>query len=281
MDGWLLTPEEETAALKAEHNRKKEHTEWQQRRSINPLKIPDFVELTEDEKTECLIKANKDKELRIRFESIEIAAKQRRKEGEAKKTGEWTYKRVYLEMSKEALKRQPGGLIYNKDTEKLIKTICFRISGDERYETELGFSFDKLLILRGNVGVGKSWLVDLVKDNPVCPIQIITMHEIVRSVMDTGNFTGFNFAKHKLIYIDDVGTELANGETVCYMGTKINFFRVWFEDFYSKNKSQLNRLIFSTNDSFDVIEKKYGFRVRDRFAEADVLDCTGPSLRRK
>ena len=66
-----------------------------------------------------------------------------------------------------------------------------------------------------------------------------------------------------------------------YMGNPVNWFRIFYEEMYEKNKANLGRLIFSTNDSFDVLEKKYGPRVRDRMAEANILNVTGESMRRK
>jgi len=78
------------------------------------------------------------------------------------------------------------------------------------------------------------------------------------------------------LYLDDVGTE---EPIVNHYGTKINWFKNFIEMYYLKNKP-FNKLIISTNNSFDEIESKYGFRVRSRIKDMfNIIDVQGKDMR--
>ncbi len=238
------------------------------------------VELTDDEKDAALQSEIKSRETRDFFNQMRQANRDREQLKREAVEAEWNAERFYKLMCERSRERG-AKLIVNPQTKPLISAICFLLAGDERYETDLGFSFSKGLMIRGSVGLGKSYAMQLVADNPLKPVQFVTMHEITRSVMDTGLYSGLKFASHGFVYLDDVGAELSNGGKVKHYGTEINWFASWFEEFYAKSKSHVNKIVFSTNDSFDSLEAKYGFRVRDRLAETfDVLDLYGTSMRR-
>lgn len=270
-----LTTEEARIALAGALLNKISRIQWLAKTNPTLAEVTE-VALTEEEKQTALIKAVKNKEWVIETDKIKAANRERVKaESEALKA-KWTYQHFYRTMRDEAAK-QGIELIYNDQTSRLIRTICYKLARNPIYFQE-GFSYDKGLIIRGEPGLGKTWVVSLVAANPVCSVQMVTMHEITRSVLDTGAYNGLKFASYDLVYLDDVGTE---GGEVTYFGTKINWFKTWFEELYAKNKHALNRVMISTNCSFDELEKIYGFRVRDRMAEMfDVLDLTGKSLRR-
>jgi len=283
-DGWLLSPEEEKRALFEALETKKNRMEWLFKNK--PGAMPADVGLSDEEETEVLIKANKAKETKIFFDGLTKDSRERRKAEREALHKEWDYVMFYSAM-KHRSKELGEPLIYNDCNKDLIKAMCFLLSMDSRYETELGFRFDRPLIIRGPRGVGKSWVPGLVADNPVRPMQMISMHEIARSVRESGNYSGFRFFDYAFIYLHDVGTEFepgpdgSVGKVTHYMGNPVNWFRIFYEEMYEKNKVNLGRLIFSTNDSFDVLEKKYGPRVRDRMAEANILNVKGESMRRK
>ena len=280
---YILTPEMEKSAIENAEHIKRNHVEWRYRK--NPDSIPpDALVLTDKERESALKAANRDQHNRIWFEET----RKENREREAKRVqgilDKWNYAAFFKVMNYNCEAQGEGKLIFNEHTAPIIKAICFRLSKDKRYETEMGLSFDKMLIIRGDVGLGKSFIPSLVAENPVMPIQMVTMHEISRSVRETGQFKGMNFGKYPLIYLDDVGTEFEQNRfdrPPMHMGNPINWFRLFIENIYAKDKRIMSHLIISTNDSFDTLEKKYSFRVRDRLAEADVLDITGDSLRRK
>lgn len=165
-------------------------------------------------------------------------------------------------------------LIVNNNNKRLITAICFFLSNDIRFETELGYSFNKGLLVRGVSGLGKTFLFNCVKDNELSPITIYSMIELSEIVKSEGYLelplnTG-------ITYLDDVGTE---EHTINHYGTKINFFKNFIEKYYLNNTTY-NRLIISTNNNFSEIEAKYGFRVRSRIKDMfNIIDVTGNDMR--
>jgi len=163
-------------------------------------------------------------------------------------------------------------LIQNEFNKPLIKTICFFLSEDTRFETELNYSLKKGLLIRGVSGIGKTYLVTCVKENKIKQISIYSMIDISDEVREYGGFQ----AKGKVIYLDDVGSE----ETVNHYGSKINWFKEFLESYYL-NSTDFSRLIISTNCNFDQIQEKYGFRVRSRMKEMfNIIDVQGKDLRK-
>lgn len=276
-EGWVLTPEEEAEAIRTATANKNDHRRWLNR-GRGWLDTGD-VKLTDEEADEVLRKANTLKAFRYELEQMRDENRARRKAKAEALRKEWDYKRVLTHIKDKAAKHGVA-IKYTDQTTAILKALSFRLTGNERYETECGHHFDKGLIISGPPGIGKSYPWQLVADNPLCPVQIITMQEVVQSVQDTGRFDGVRFGDFPLIYIDDVGTEYNGNNVVKHYGTEINWFKDFIEGMYAKHKQHLNRVIISTNDSFDELGKKYGFRVKDRLVECfDVLAISGPSFR--
>lgn len=210
---------------------------------------------------------------------IEQRAKEKQKEIddalELKKV--WTAKNVYGLMKWTSFNLFGKQLVLNQDNEKLIKALCFLISDDERYETELRYSFKKGLLIRGVSGLGKTFLVKCIEKNRLNPIRIESMIEVADEVKQNGEYF-INQGECKMIYLDDVGTEEA---TINHYGTKINWFKNFIETVYLRNVDKgFGKLIISTNNSFAEMEDKYGFRVRSRVKDMfNIIDVTGKDMR--
>lgn len=175
----------------------------------------------------------------------------------------WTSKHVYGK-----------DLVVHEHNKHLITTICFFLSNDERFETELGYSFTKGLLVRGISGLGKTFLFNCVKDNHLAPITIYSMIELTEIVKSEGYLE--LPLKTGITYLDDVGTE---EHTVNHYGTKITFFKNFIEKYYLNNKVY-HRLIVSTNNNFTELETKYGFRVRSRIKDMfNIVNVTGADMR--
>lgn len=246
------------------------------------LSTGDFehVQLTEEEKASVISKANLIKFLRLKQEAVMKEKKER--EAVAKKAlyEEWTAQR-FFKHARERSWEFGKKLVENENTLPLLKALCFKLSNDPRYETELGYDLRKGLIVRGSPGLGKSYAVKLLSANPIRNIQIITMNEITSSVIDSGDFKGINFGEYSIVYFDDVGTEYFGDNAIKRYGSDINWFKSYMEEFYAKYPGAFHRLMFSTNDSFEGLEKKYGYRVRSRLAEMfDVIDVFGTDMRK-
>jgi DNA replication protein DnaC len=168
-------------------------------------------------------------------------------------------------------------LIMNDQNKHFMAALCYFLSEDPRFETELGYDLNKGLLIRGISGLGKTHLVKCLQDNELNPVLILSMVEITETIRDTGEFQ-INLGGRKVVYLDDVGTEEA---TVNHFGSKISFFKNFVELVYLKNKV-FNKLMISTNNSFQQIEEKYGFRVRSRMKDMfNVIDVKGEDMRGK
>lgn len=166
-------------------------------------------------------------------------------------------------------------LIVHDDNKLMITALCYFLSNDPRFETDLGFSFKKGLMIRGRSGLGKTHLVRCLEDNELNPIKVFSMLEIESEIKKEGDFL-LSPGEKKLIYLDDVGTEEA---VVNHYGTKVNWFKTFIEDFYL-HSSGFNKIIISTNSSAEEIEQKYGFRVRSRIREMfNAIDVKGKDMR--
>lgn len=129
-------------------------------------------------------------------------------------------------------------------------------------------------MIRGVSGLGKSYLIDCLKDNELYPIKVYSMLKITEQVQANGLFD-LAIPSGK-IYLDDVGTE---EPSVKYFGTTVSFFKNFIETFYT-NPYIFNKLIISTNNNFDEIEGKYGFRVRSRIKDIfNIVNVSGSDLR--
>lgn len=219
--------------------------------------------------------ANSNKEYEIWQKSQREKEKLKEVEHQENLKKTWTAQNVFklMKWTSENVYGKP--LIVSENNKKLITAICYFVSEDERFETELGYSFKKGLMIRGISGLGKTHLAKCVEKNELNPILILSMIEISEKIKDEGEYQ-INLGKNKIIYLDDVGTEEA---TITHYGTKINFFKNFIEMVYLKNKT-FGKLMISTNNSFSEIEEKYGFRVRSRMKDMfNILDAIGSDLR--
>jgi len=189
----------------------------------------------------------------------------------------WTANRVYGLMRWTSENVYHKQLVFNDNNRKLISALCFLVSSDIRYETELGYSFKKGLLIRGVSGLGKTFCVKCIEKNEIKPIKVVSMIEISNELKQEGEYQ-INQGKNKMIYLDDVGTEEA---TINHYGTKINWFKDFIETVYLRGVERgFGGLIISTNNSFAEIESKYGFRVRSRCKDMfNILDIQGEDMR--
>lgn len=166
----------------------------------------------------------------------------------------------------------------NENNKHLITTLCYFLSRDKKFETELGFSFNKGLLIRGISGLGKTHLVRCLEENELNPIRILSMIEITDEIKMQGEYE-VSMQNNKVVYLDDVGTE---EPVVNHYGTKVTFFKNYIELVYLKSHNKIfSNLMISTNNSFSEIEEKYGFRVRSRMKEMfNVIDVKGHDMRK-
>jgi ATP-dependent 26S proteasome regulatory subunit len=179
-------------------------------------------------------------------------------------------------MKENCLKYFNKPLQMDNDNKKLIETICYFLSRDERLESELNLDKNKGLMIRGVSGLGKTFLFELVKENDANPVKMISMIDISEAVREEGNFS-IERKNERIIYLDDVGTEEA---TINHFGTKVNWFKEFIEKIYTL-KSSFKNLVISTNLNAIELEQNYGSRVRSRMREMfNVIDVSGDDRRK-
>lgn len=166
-------------------------------------------------------------------------------------------------------------LIVHDDNKHLITALCYFFSNDARFETDLGYSLKKGLLIKGRSGLGKTHLVRCLEENELNPVKVFSMLDIEKEIKREGDFIPV-IGNRKKLYLDDVGTEEA---VVNHYGSKVNWFKWFIEDYYLEGRP-FHTVIISTNSSPEEIEQKYGFRVRSRMREMfNTIDVKGKDMR--
>jgi len=207
----------------------------------------------------------------------EKAANQARKDAERQRleelsklcTANYFYKQI-----RQFFFQNYGRFDFDESNKQYIKTICYFMSSDPRFETELGYSFSKGLWVQGTAGLGKTKVLEAVADNPLFKIRIASMIEIADAVREYGEV---RFDPTQMLLIDDAGSEQPE---VMHYGTRINWFKDFIEGYYLQNKI-FTRLIVTTNCSGEDIQQRYGYRVRSRVREMfNQVTLTGTDRRK-
>lgn len=277
---YILTSEEEKSVLEYEIDSAKKHKAWRlaqfglsEYEIISKISQVNWEE--EINKSDILKKSNSSKhaslwhkEQREKEKLSEISRiEEMRKVCDAKyfyNLMKWTSKSVY-----------DKHFIRNDDNTSFIVAVCYFFGKDPRFETDLNYSFKKGLLLRGPAGLGKTHLIKCIAENPITPVNIVSTLEINQVVQSDGEYRPY-LPIDGCIYLDDMGTE---EKYVMHYGTKISWVKNYLEMFYLKT-NEFNRLIVSTNNNFQEIEEKYGFRIRSRMKDMfNIIDVSGTDMR--
>jgi DNA replication protein DnaC len=281
-DLYILTPEDEAKAMAWAIEEAKKFMAWKMRRVLktqdeilHKLALIDWDEKIN--RQEVLQRANAAK-MQAQWQHGQRKADKEREIARLQElAGYWTYGRVYKLMKHNSMHRFGKPLDETADNLLAIKALCFFIARDDRFADELGFDRLKGLLIRGPSDTGKTHLVRCVEDNGLNPILSLSMLDITEQVKENGKYKIENKG-NKLIYLDDVGTEVAS---VKHFGTDNLWFKNFIETVYHKTKC-FNHLIITTNLNFTAIGEQYTFRVESRMREMfNVIDLKGGGYRNK
>lgn len=277
---YILTPDEEFLAVSHEKIALQKHMAWRLKgigytdaQILNKIGEVDWDAQIDRQAILGLANANKQysawqQKQRDNEKRAEIDRKNKLREL-------WSAKQMYRLMQWTSQNEFGKTLMLNDDNKHLIKTLCYFLSRDERFEKELNYSLEKGLLIRGISGLGKTHLVQCVSKNELNPILVLSMLDITGDIKSDGEYE-IKIGDKEIIYLDDVGTE---EPVVNHYGTKISFFKTFIESYYLRN-SKFSNLMISTNNSFSEIEEKYGFRVRSRMKDMfNVVDVKGKDMR--
>lgn len=276
---YTLTPEEEESAIKYKIDSLRDLASWKMRQAqmnLNQieekLNTMDFNE--EFDRQAYLKKVSDLKYWDIEKQNREADYNRQKREEMESLHKYWDANKMYEYLYWSSSNLYGKTLVWNDNNLHYIKSMCFFLSMDTRFETELKYSFKKGILIRGNYGIGKTHVIKCLAGNKLQPIGMYSMIKISEKIKEDGEYnlqSGF-----KKTYLDDVGTE---EPTINHYGTKINFFKDFIEKAY--NWHDYSQLIITTNCSFDEIEEKYGGRVRSRMAEMfNVINVTGEDFRK-
>lgn len=286
-ESYILTPEDEKAILAYEIERLQKHFSWRHRdvafsegEILKRMAEIDWEKSIDRETILRLANSRKHRQIWHQQQAAQERANAMRKLQEAAEEQAQLQKlcdaKYFLNlMSWTSENNFRKKLITNEHNAGLIHTLCYFLSGDIRFEKELELDPNKGLLIRGISGLGKTYLVKCVAKNKLKPISIVPMLRVADMVRQTGKFELVT-EPNGIVYLDDVGTEQP---TVMHYGTKINFFKDYIEGvhLYPEN---YNRIIISTNNDFDEIQEKYGYRVRSRIREMfNIVDIYGTDMR--
>lgn len=285
IEEYILTKEEEEILIRNEIDSQKKYIAWKMRKALSTVDEIEIKlsQINWDERIDqpsIFKRANSIKHYGIWEKQQRLKEKEELANKQKELKEQWTAKRMYHHMAWVSENQYGKKLIVKDDKKgldftKFITALCFFVSRDERFETELGYSLNKGLLIRGISGLGKTHLVKCLEQNALNPILILSMLNIADEIKDNGEYL-INYGNNKIIYLDDVGTE---EPTINHYGTKINFFKNFIESVYLKTQI-FNHLMFSTNNNANELQEKYGFRVRSRMKDMfNVIDVTGKDMR--
>ena len=158
---YILTKEEEESVILNAIEARKKHTAWKMAdyglSAEETLKKLAEIDFTKEIDRDAVLKAANSakhqdlwhKEQRVKEKE---AAEKARKELEERCDAKYMFSLMKWTSRNEFGK----DLVVNENNKRFITAICFFLSRDPRFETELGFSFKKGILVRGVAGVGNT-----------------------------------------------------------------------------------------------------------------------------
>lgn len=251
------------------------------------------IELTEDEMAEAILWGKRKKE-----ESIRTTSQQLREEENRKRFLQTTnYDLVKSLMIYRAEKKFEGKFILDENNKLIFEILCNYFGNDEKFDAlckSIGIentSFDKGILLAGNFGVGKTWMMKLFMQNQrqcyfirnakdiADEFQIDgedSMNEYIGKRKNAINDSSVFLQQYSGICVDDLGTE----DIKNHFGNKKNVIGDLIEKKYAKGSTGIF-LHATTNLTADQLKEFYGGRVTSRMREIFNFIELGGNDRRK
>lgn len=252
------------------------------------------IELTEDEYREALIEAKRKKEAKIKEQEREERAAQNRRKLTSK---DWSFQQTKDFMLYRAKSLFTGTFRLDSNNEPVFDLLCHYFSNSRDFvsiATLMGLnnpSLDKGIILAGNYGVGKTWLMSLFRKNNRQVFHVEHAKDISKTYHVGGeeaierHYTkiknAFNdptvlYQEYSGLCIEDIGREDIKNN----YGNKTNVIGDIMEARYIK-KCMGPLFHGTTNMTAVQIEQFYGGMVVSRLRECvNFIELGGPDRRR-
>lgn len=164
-------------------------------------------------------------------------------------------------------------LILDMDNEDVFKLLCYYFTGDNRFN-EAGYDLNKGICLHGNIGCGKTFLMQSFMENQIGSYVVKRVSDVCGDYADYGEDEGINIYCNKYrpiggligrtfghkdldICFDDLGTE----DLTKHYGNSKN---VMADIMYRRDAKGLRTHITMNLDDVE-LKEKYGSRIASRF----------------
>ena len=230
------------------------------------------IELTEDEIEEALFNARYTKAAAIK------SAEYREQIVAPQKVIKYTSAQLL------AFLEETAGFVVDEDNRAIADALCKYFAQDPEFEKlNPGYKLSKGILLFGGVGVGKTLLMQLFRNNQKQSYQVVACQDVEATYAKNGpdfnpqtgdvglkRYFGLTSTPTKNQYghntlgflFDDLGQEIASTK---YFGTERNVMEEVLSQRYKNGLFDATHI--TTNLTGDQIETAYGLRVRDRMRE--------------
>lgn len=255
------------------------------------------IELTEEEMNEAIIWGKQRKENRIQQAELRMREDQNRR---LLIDTRFSYKQTRSLMEYRADQLFEGKFIVDQNNEAVFEMLCYYFSEDSQFEILAALSgvvnpsINKGILLAGNFGVGKTWLMRIMQKNQRQVYYMRHAKEIANDFAARGekqkdqedslenkfknpiNDASLFFHKYSGLCIDDLGTE----DIKSHYGNKKNVVGDLIESRYTKGNTGVY-LHGTTNLNAGELRGFYGERVTSRMREIFNFIELGGQDRRK
>lgn len=252
------------------------------------------IELTEDEYCAAMIEAKRKKEAILKEQARAKRAEENRM---ALTSKTWNYGQIKAFMLDRAAKIFEEPFVLDEHNVPLFNLLCFYFTCDEKFveaATKMGVnnaSLKKGLLLCGNYGTGKTWMMSLFRKNnrqvyhleaakPIAKAFHKDGEEAIQKYYNKVKNSFFDpshmYQEYSGLCIDDIGREDIKNN----YGNKTNVIGDIMEERY-RNGCMGELFHATTNLTVPQLEQFYGGMLVDRFRKhLNLIELGGPSRRK-
>lgn len=238
------------------------------------------IELNPEEMMEAIIWGKQKKEARLREEKLKSKQEENRK---AITFTKWDFEQTRGYMMFRASELFEGKFLLDEENTQLFNLLSYYFSEDKEFATlavTMGVynpSLDKGIMIAGNFGTGKTWMMKLFSKNKRQVFHVKNAKYIANMFETDGEIAAVEFEskiknavndksafyhEYAGLCIDDIGTE----DVKVHYGNKRNVIGDIIENRYTKGNAGIF-LHATTNLTADQLKSFYGERVTSRMRE--------------